>query len=149
MATPAESRFLRRRWEGFEIANPEDLHRGRDLLRADLDLLEVLQHREDVEDVTLDRDVAGHVRPTEPELVGRGDDPAQRVGRANDHARRRVGRAEAAPVVRTERNRDVRSEHAREEVRDGHGCASQQATSSSVVVIVATSASELSMIVSV
>ena len=38
-------------------------------------------------------EVAGDVRPAEAELVGRGDDPAQRVGRTHHHAscaRRRV-----------------------------------------------------------
>jgi hypothetical protein len=57
---------------------------------------------QDFEDVALDVGLARHEGAPEPELVGRGDDAAQGVRRADDDCRPGVLGPEAAAVIRGE-----------------------------------------------
>ena len=64
---------------GFRPFQPDELGRGHDLTRSEVQLLDVVGHRDHVEDVAVDLELAGDVGAAEPELVGRGHDAAQRV----------------------------------------------------------------------
>ena len=89
------------------------------LLRAELYVGEVVAEREHREDVALDVELAGHVRATKPELAGRGDEPSEHGGGADQERGGRVGATEPAPVVRAHRDREVGAE-------DGLECTSHR-----------------------
>ena len=98
-----------------------ELGRGGDLAWPQPELLDVVGDLHDVEDVAVDLELTGDVGATEPELVGRGHDPAEGVGRAHDDGGACIGGPERRPVVGAERHRDVVAEHVGKEIRNAHG----------------------------
>ncbi len=124
---PAVQAGLLRRWrQGFEALPPDELGRGRDLTRPEVELLDVVGHGHDVEHVAVDLELAGDVGAAEPELVGRGHDPPEGVRRTHDDRGARLGRSEGRAVVGAERDRDVVTEHVGKQIRDAHAANSYQ-----------------------
>jgi hypothetical protein len=76
---PVQVRLLARRREGPEAPEPDE-PRGLGELRRSEPGEAVAERGEPEEEVALDVQVAGDVGAPEPELTGRGEDPADRVG---------------------------------------------------------------------
>ncbi len=80
VAAAVKARLLRRRGQGLEAPPPDELGRGRDLPRPEVELLDVVGDGHDVEHVAVDLELAGDVGAAEAELVGRGHDPPEGIG---------------------------------------------------------------------
>ena len=70
----------------------------------------VAERGERREEVALDVELARHVRATQTELAGRGDQTPEHHGRADQERGRRVGGPQPAPVVRAHRDGEIGAE---------------------------------------
>ena len=77
--------------------------------------------REEVEDVALEREVAGHVGPAEAELAGCVEHPAQGVRRLDHDRGRARSRTDDRPVPRPHPDRQVGAEQPSEQRVQGAG----------------------------
>ena len=119
--TPAlQPRLLGRRRERLQPLPPDELGGSHDLSGAEPQLLDVLGDGHHVEDVAVDLELTGDVGASEPQLVGGGDDAAERVRGAHHDGRAGIGRPEARPVVGPERDRHLVAEHVGQEIRNAH-----------------------------
>jgi hypothetical protein len=86
----------------------DELEHGPPLPWLQAQAREAILDLERFEDVALEIEIAGHVRPAEPELTRGGGQTSERVRRSDDQRRRRVGRTGAAPVERLHGDRPIR-----------------------------------------
>ncbi len=102
VAPAVQPRFFGRRRERLQLLDADDAQRLEHLRRADPHSFQPIFEREHAEHVALDVELAGDVRAAEAELVGRGDEPAQRAGRPHHDrgAARRSGPARLPSYAR-------------------------------------------------
>ena len=118
---PAQARFLQRDRRAVQPRCSRELQRVHPLLAREVEAVEPAPQLERGEQVALDVQVAGDVRPAEAEVARRGGEPAHRVGRLHDERGRRVLRAGVAAVVGLEADGEVFAEDPRDKIRNCHG----------------------------
>ncbi len=120
VAAAVQVRFLLGQRQALHPGGGREAQRVQPLLTREVEPREPVAKLERGEQVALDVQVAGDVRPPEAEVARRGDEAPHGIGGFDHQCRGRLGGARVAPVVRLESDGEIFSEDPRDQVCNRH-----------------------------